>query len=71
VIRPSAPSQGLGRALLAAAETRAKELGRATLRLFTGAPLAHLIAWYGRHSYAVEQQETLRDREIVHMVSAQ
>jgi GNAT superfamily N-acetyltransferase len=65
---PAAQGQGLGRALLAAAETRAQELGCAMLRLFTGAPLVHLIAWYARHGYSVERREALRDREIVHMV---
>jgi GNAT superfamily N-acetyltransferase len=65
---PSAQGQGLGRALLYAAETRAQELGCVTLRLFTGAPLVHLMAWYARHGYMVERREALRDREIVHMV---
>ena len=66
-VEPSIQGKGLGRALLDAAETRARELGCATLRLFTGAALAHLIAWYGRHGYAVERREALSDREIVHM----
>jgi GNAT superfamily N-acetyltransferase len=65
---PAAQGQGLGRALLAASERRAQELGCATLRLFTGAPLVHLLAWYSRHGYAVERREALSDREIVHMV---
>jgi GNAT superfamily N-acetyltransferase len=65
---PASRGRGFGRALLAAAETRAGELGLATLRLYTGAPLGHLIAWYGRHGYAVERREALSDREIVHMV---
>jgi GNAT superfamily N-acetyltransferase len=65
---PAFRGRGFGRALLAAAETRAGELGHATLRLSTGAPLGHLIAWYGRHRYAVERREALSDREIVHMV---
>jgi len=65
---PAFQGQGLGQALLAAAETRARALGRAALRLYTGAPLAHLIAWYGRHGYVVERREALSDREIVHMV---
>jgi GNAT superfamily N-acetyltransferase len=67
-VEPSLQGRGLGRALLAAAETRARELGCVTLWLFTGAALAHLIAWYGRHGYAVERREALSDREIVHMV---
>jgi GNAT superfamily N-acetyltransferase len=65
---PASQGQGLGRALLAAAETRACELGCVMLRLFTGAPLVHLIAWYGRHGFAVERRQALGDREIVHMV---
>jgi len=65
---PAAQGQGLGRALLEAAERRAQELGCAALRLFTGAPRVHLVAWYARHGFAVERREALRDREIVHMV---
>jgi len=64
---PSAQGQGLGRRLLAAAEQRAKELGRSVIRLYTGEPLTGNIAWYGRHGYAVERVEALADRRIVHM----
>jgi ribosomal protein S18 acetylase RimI-like enzyme len=67
-VEPPSQGGGLGRALVTAAETRAQQLGCATLRLFTGAPLAHLIAWYGRHGYGVERREASSDREIVHMV---
>jgi ribosomal protein S18 acetylase RimI-like enzyme len=59
---------GLGKALLAAAEVRARELMRDTIRLYTGAVLKHLIDWYGRHGYRVERIEQLSDRAITHMI---
>ena len=65
---PAARPSGLGRALLGAAEARASELGRSVLRLYTGTPLTHLVAWYGRHGYAVERLEALSDRSITHMI---
>jgi len=65
---PSGQGSGLGRALLASADVRARELGRTVIRLYTGTPLAHLVAWYGRHGYAVERIVALSDRSITHMI---
>jgi len=65
---PSAQGRGIGRALLAAAEERARQTDRTVVRLYTGTPLAHLVAWYGRHGYASERIETLSDRSITHMI---
>mgnify|MGYP001825445418 FL=1 len=65
---PSAQQGGLGRALLACAETRARALGRSMIRLYTGQPLTHLIDWYARNGYEVEHTEILPDRTIVHML---
>jgi ribosomal protein S18 acetylase RimI-like enzyme len=65
---PTGQGNGLGRLLLDAAEVRAGELGRRVIRLYTGTPLAHLVAWYGRHGYAVEGIEALSDRSITHMI---
>jgi ribosomal protein S18 acetylase RimI-like enzyme len=65
---PATQGAGLGRALLAAAEERASQLGRTVVRLYTGTPLAHLVAWYGRHGFAVERIEALSDRSITHMI---
>ncbi len=65
---PGVQQGGLGRALLACAEVRASELGRGRIRLYTGAPLTHLIDWYGRNGYEVERTEILPDRTIVHML---
>ncbi len=59
---------GLGRAMLAAAEARARELGLGVMRLYTGAPLVHLIDWYARNGYVLEGREELSDRTIVHMM---
>ena len=65
---PAAQGQGLGRLLLEAAMARARALGRPVLRLYTGTPLGHLIAWYGRHGFVVERVEALPDRSLTHMV---
>jgi N-acetylglutamate synthase-like GNAT family acetyltransferase len=65
---PSAQGSGLGRTLLASADARARQLGRTVLRLYTGTLLTHLVAWYGRHGYAVERIEALSDRSITHMI---
>jgi ribosomal protein S18 acetylase RimI-like enzyme len=65
---PQRQQTGLGHAMLAAAEARARALGLDTMRLYTGAPLQHLIDWYGRNGYAVERTEELSDRVITHMV---
>jgi GNAT superfamily N-acetyltransferase len=65
---PGRQSAGLGRDLLAFAEHRARSLGLATMRLYTGTPLTHLVAWYGRHGYRTERIEKLPDRSITHMV---
>jgi hypothetical protein len=54
--------------VLAAAEARARELGLATVRLYTGEPLAGNIAWYERRGHVRERVERLDDRRIVHMV---
>jgi RimJ/RimL family protein N-acetyltransferase len=65
---PRLHGQGLGRRLLAAAEERARALGFATLRLYTGETLTHNIAWYERHGFERERVEDLGDRRAVHMM---
>ena len=65
---PQRQQAGLGRALLAAAEARARTLGLGTMRLYTGSTLRHLIDWYARHGYTVERIEELDDRAITHML---
>ena len=65
---PERQQAGLGRAMLAAAEVRARQLGHATMRLYTGAILSHLTGWYGRNGYRIERIEELPDRTVAHMV---
>jgi ribosomal protein S18 acetylase RimI-like enzyme len=65
---PQRQQAGLGSAMLAAAEVRARALGLATTRLYTGAVLHHLVDWYGRHGYSLERIEKLSDRSIAHML---
>jgi RimJ/RimL family protein N-acetyltransferase/GNAT superfamily N-acetyltransferase len=65
---PALRGRGLGGALLAAAEARARALGLCTLRLFTSDKLSANVAWYGRCGYAVERIEERTDRRLVHMV---
>jgi N-acetylglutamate synthase-like GNAT family acetyltransferase len=59
---------GVGHAMLSAAETRARELGLNTMRLYTGSTLQHLVDWYTRNGYAVERIEELSDRKLTHMI---
>jgi ribosomal protein S18 acetylase RimI-like enzyme len=66
-VMPSAQGRGLGNRLLAAAEDRARELGRSRLTLVTGEKLTRNVAWYRRHGYVVEQVEAMPDRRAVHM----
>ncbi len=65
---PGRQSAGFGRGMLAWAEVRARELGRDTMRLYTGTLLADRVAWYARHGYATERVEQLPDRSATHMV---
>jgi ribosomal protein S18 acetylase RimI-like enzyme len=64
---PDLQGRGLGRRLLAATEARARELGRRSVRLYTGEKLAENIAWYERHGYRRERIEQFDDRRIVHL----
>ncbi|MFN3745197.1 MAG: GNAT family N-acetyltransferase [Hyphomicrobiaceae bacterium] len=65
---PRRQQAGLGRAMLTAAEVRARALGLDVMRLYTGTSLRHLIDWYGRNGYTIEHTELLSDRAITHMV---
>lgn len=65
---PAFPPSGRGRLLLLAAEDRARALGLGMMRLYTGAKLTERVAWYGRHGYAIEREEHLADRVVVHMM---
>ena len=65
---PAAQGRGVGNAMLAFAETRARELGRTRIRLYTGQPLTFNIAWYTRHGYMHESTEDMGDRVRVNLI---
>src|SRR5262249_35444135 len=65
---PQLHGRGLGRQLLDFAEERTRAHGRSVIRLYTGEPLTHNIAWYERHGFAHERLEDMGDRRAVHMV---
>ena len=67
---PQHQTSGLGHAMLAAAEVRARELGLDTMRLYTGAKLKHLVDWYTRNGYAIERIEETSDRTISYMIKS-
>lgn len=66
-VDPAHQGGGLGNALLAAAEARARDLDLSELRLYTGDKLVRNIDWYARRGYATERVEDLADRRLVHM----
>ncbi len=66
--RAAAQGRGVGNTMLTFAEARARELGAACIRLYTGEPLTANIAWYTRHGYAHERLEDMGDRRIVHLI---
>jgi ribosomal protein S18 acetylase RimI-like enzyme len=65
---PQTQGRGVGNRMLAFAETRARELGRTCIRLYTGQPLTFNIAWYSRHGYAHESTEDMGDRVRVNLI---
>ena len=69
-VAPAHQKRGLGRRLMALAETRAQALQRAELRLFTNARMEGNIALYRRLGYQETRREPLSDRVLVHMSKA-
>jgi pimeloyl-ACP methyl ester carboxylesterase/N-acetylglutamate synthase-like GNAT family acetyltransferase len=66
-VAPDRQGQGLGRLLLAHAETLARDLGLGELRLFTNAAFMRNIALYRRFGYAIEREEPFMGGATVHM----
>jgi len=66
-VAPAQQRRGLGRRLMVFAETRARELQRPELRLFTNARMAGNVALYRRLGYSETRREELPDRVLVHM----
>jgi len=66
-VAPARQGEGLGQGLLRFAETRARDLAKEELRLYTNAKMARNIALYRGCGYAETRREILPDRVIVHM----
>jgi ribosomal protein S18 acetylase RimI-like enzyme len=69
-VAPAHQRRGLGRRLMEFAETRARELQRPELRLFTNARMEGNITLYRRLGYNEVRREELPDRVLVHMSKA-
>ena len=67
-VNPHVQGRRLGHALLAAAVSRAGELGRTRLRLYTGTVLRQRIAWYERSGFVIERLEIVSGRSVTDMV---
>jgi len=67
-VAPAAQGRRIGNTMLAFAETRARELGRTCIRLYTGQPLTFNIAWYQRQGYVHESTENMGDRVVVNLI---
>jgi ribosomal protein S18 acetylase RimI-like enzyme len=66
-VAPQHQGGGIGHKLMAFAETRARALQRAEIRLFTNARMERNIAHYVRLAYVETHREELPDRVLVHM----
>ena len=69
-VAPAFQGQGLGRRLMAHAETVARELGLGRLRLYTNALFTENVALYRRLGYAIDREEPFRGGVVVHMSKA-
>jgi ribosomal protein S18 acetylase RimI-like enzyme len=66
-VSPPFQGRGLGRRLMAHAETLARELGFDTIRLYTNQRFAENIGLYHRLGYEVDREEVLPVGTVVHM----
>ena len=66
-IAPEYQKRGLGRRLLAWAESEAQQAGYASIRLFTNALMEANIALYTRLGYVETRREPFHELTIVHM----
>ena len=66
-VSPAFQGRGLGRRLMAHAETLAKAAGFSEVRLYTNQRFAENIALYRRLGYAVDREEDVKVGIVVHM----
>jgi GNAT superfamily N-acetyltransferase len=66
-VKPSHQSRGLGKQLLNFSETRARELGRNVMTLFTNERYTALLEMYARHGYVETHRIPVQGTDAVHM----
>ena len=66
-VSPTMHGRGLGQRLLAHADRVAASLGRNRIRLYTNKLFAENIRLYRKLGYAIDREETFKDRIVVHM----
>jgi ribosomal protein S18 acetylase RimI-like enzyme len=66
-VSPSFQGRGLGRRLMAHAETLVRELGFDTIRLYTNQRFAENIAFYRRLGYRIDREEVVPVGIVTHM----
>lgn len=69
-VSPDHQGQGLGRRLLAHAETLAIDLGRGRIRLDTNKRFEQNVALYLRVGYRIDREAPIADGFVVHMSKA-
>jgi ribosomal protein S18 acetylase RimI-like enzyme len=66
-VAPSFQARGLGRKLMAQAETVANSAGLSEIRLYTNKLFAENLRFYGGLGYRVDREEAFLGGQIVHM----
>jgi N-acetylglutamate synthase-like GNAT family acetyltransferase len=66
-VKPSHQSRGLGKQLLNFSETRARELGRNSMTLFTNERYTALLEMYARHGFIETHRIPVQGTDAVHM----
>ena len=66
---PGVQGRGIGKAMLAFAESHSRAIGRTCIRLYNGEKLTGNIAWYMRHGYTLESTEDMGDRVRVNLIT--
>lgn len=69
-VSPDFQGRGFGRGLMAHAETLARELGLATIRLYTNQRFVENVELYRRLGYRVDREEVLPVGTVTHMIKA-